>query len=1304
MIHGQNALHSPVERLTIEEGLPQNYVTEVVEDRQGFLWMSTMGGLVRYDGSDFLQYADLADDTSGLSTLQIIDIHLRGDHLYLLHENRKVDIVNVVNLSIEADITPLYKIHKDSFLLRFNWQNTSRMIVGEDNNWYTDDKDYYYLYDSAVLKSPIGKAFFEPRKTVKYINSYLAEEDSCWVFTNEALKVVDENLEVIQVLTPPDSLRFEPNLRASQEFLYRIFDHYLFFGYKHNLFLYDLQAATFQRLQLPLRHYGGEDNIKKIVFDSRGLPYFIFSNHVFRLEQDLSFSLIWRYPAQGIFILRSIFMDSRDQLWLGSDGDGLYRIDLTAPYFHQTAIENNFVVDLLLNYEGYTSEMLPSALFKPRQAYGFRYFDADRRYFAYQKWYNGGPALLYKIEQDEVREVRASSGNAEYNLNLYVGVDQVNDTLEAFTISGKYDRWHDLSSPPERSWIWRDIFEEDRMPSRKEFVIHNIIHFVSDQKALWILTKKSLIRRAREGDAKKTFHDFTSGGSFLFLLQDPVADSILWIGTISDGLLKFDKESLTFIKQYTEKEGLVNNNIASIVPDAEGRLWIGTFNGISVFDPVKERFRNFSKNDGLLNPEFDRHHGYRLSDGRIAFAGAVSLTVFDPARLRGRKPILQPKITALTVNDSLVILQDLGLYLFGSKKLALTHDQNNLRVDFASFDYQKDPRMRFRYKLKGGSGRWLDLDKKRSFRLDNLNAGRYELLVNAGLRGESWPQNYTSMSFEIEPPLWLTWWAKLGYGLLIIVSVALLVMEQQRRVAARKEKEFQKKEIERNKELVETKDRLYSNITHEFRTPLTLIMSPTDDALKKMSLTPELKKILQSNLTNAGNMLDLVNQLLDLSKMESGQMNGKLFVTNINFFINQLVDNFQLQANKKRISLELKESYIAGPFQVEKEYWDRIISNLLSNAVKFTPQSGKIKVEYRLKEIDDKQYIRFSISDSGPGIKEDEQEKIFQRFYQTDSGSNRKYEGTGIGLSLVKELLDLIGGDIEVQSTPGRGSTFTVLLPLHQVVNNSIAKNTAKVIAENSDRPYVVLIAEDNEELRTILVQSLSDSYHILEAKDGEEAMSKIEQELPDLIISDVMMPGMDGYELCEKVKQDLRYGHIGFFILTAKAAESSLIRGFSAGADEYLSKPFNIEELQLRVKNYFLQSERLRIRAKTDILSPENSSRSPDYNTAFKRQMDQIVLSNLDNSNLKVEDIAQELAMSKSTLNRKMKAIFGLSCNEYCRQFRLSESLRYLKDGNSVAQTSYLVGFDNPSYFSTCFKEKYGKIPSEFVKDIVSR
>jgi signal transduction histidine kinase/CheY-like chemotaxis protein/AraC-like DNA-binding protein len=814
-----------------------------------------------------------------------------------------------------------------------------------------------------------------------------------------------------------------------------------------------------------------------------------------------------------------------------------------------------------------------------------------------------------------------------------------------------------------------------------------------------------------------------SSNSIYPIIEDSQGD--IWIGTYGYGLNRFSHDKFqVFNFNESDTNSLSENRIHALAEDTT-HLFIGTMGGaLSVYNKHTKKFKRYSSHpvnpyqfDGLQSDEFNLGSYASTADGYFIFGGVNGLTIFHPDSLVFNSNHAKIIITDLTVLNTPIkpltknphnihIEEDISQL----KKIELKHNLNIINLEFSAMDFVNPIKNQYAYKLDGFNKDWVYSGNKRSVTYTNLDPGKYTFRVKASNNDGLWSAYETTLIIIILPPPWRTWWA---YSLYILTFTMLLlsarneVIKRERLKSKVKLKEI---EAEKYQELNTLKSRIFTNISHEFRTPLTLILTPLQKRLE-LATTTEDKVELTLMQRNAQRLLTLVNQLLDLSRLEAGTLKLKCTNEDLIIITQRIASQFLSMATSKNIQFEVDaESSIYLTCDVEK--FENILTNLLSNAFKFTPSVGSILIYIRKKDSSTKfpfGFVEIQVYDSGPGIKKEHQDKIFNRFYQVDDSTTREFEGSGIGLALTKELIELHGGTIEVTSEYGKGTTFIIRLPLGQ--SRETQKTTQpEVIHLNHSQPEPdiyfneevtaesILIIEDNSDLRLYLKNELKSSYTILEGSNGEEGFTLAIEKIPTLIISDLMMPKRDGLQLCEMIKTDARTSHIPFILLTAKSDIKVKLEGLTLGADDYVAKPFNMQELQVRIKNLIENRKRLQQKYGNQLSLRPTEIQVESMDDRFIKTAMEVVERHIADTSFGVEQFAEEVALSQAQLYRKLKAITNFTPNEFIRHMRLERAADLLKKhAGNVADVSYQVGFNNLSYFAKCFKEKFGVPPSQF-------
>ncbi len=801
--------------------------------------------------------------------------------------------------------------------------------------------------------------------------------------------------------------------------------------------------------------------------------------------------------------------------------------------------------------------------------------------------------------------------------------------------------------------------------------------------------------------------------------RDDFNKDILWVKTQDMGLLRIN-EKLKTVSTYTQKDGLADNTIFCLLKDGDGILWYSTKQGIYRFDTKLNIHKRIYTSGELPNENFAQGFAHYMNDGKFYFGTTTYFIAFDPAAVHDETRDPPLVLSGLKINNKPIEENDafsnLGL-VNNLKQFNLAYNQNFISFEFAALDYNRPEKTVYRYKLDGIDKDWVLNGTENTAQYTSLPSGHYVFNVNATNVDGNWEKEIKTIIVDIAPPWWRTWWM---YGLyfLIVGSAVYWVFDTRlKRLQLKQQVLLKQKEAEQAKAMEDMKSRFFSNITHELRTPLTLIISPVQKQLMQDGAGYS-QGLLQGVYKNAEHLLRLINQLLDVGKLETGNLPVTLSRGDLVMFIERLLDTFKTDAAAKNIQLLYQHKGLDIEFVFDSDKLEKIINNLVGNALKFTSDGGKITVTMVGNEVTEgRQQLLIKVADTGIGITAVHLPFIFDRFYQGDNTATRKYEGTGIGLSLVKELATLLGGNITAESIVGEGSVFTLQLPLVVATESielpKLVYNQAEEISitipetklgvlpqkQGAAKP-LVLVVEDNVQLRQFIQSSFTERYRIITAANGAEGLQTAVNELPDLIISDVMMPIMDGFEFCCKIKEDPLTSHIGFIMLTAKTADESRMDALRLGADHYLGKPFIVEELLMVAGNLLTRQNKLRAFYQKQLQPYEVAPIANEVEDAFLRGVYLCIEDNIDSTALDVDFLAAKLNVTRRTLNRKLSAIIGMSAIEIIKDYRLKKAAELLLKGYAVTEVAYTTGFTTPSWFTQCFKEMYGVAPSKFLEN----
>ncbi|QCK14931.1 two-component regulator propeller domain-containing protein [Mangrovivirga cuniculi] len=796
----------------------------------------------------------------------------------------------------------------------------------------------------------------------------------------------------------------------------------------------------------------------------------------------------------------------------------------------------------------------------------------------------------------------------------------------------------------------------------------------------------------------------------------------IWVGTNGAGLNLYDRETDSF-KLFTTKDGLPNNVIVGLLEDNKSNIWISTNRGICKFDPVLKTFQNFDVDDGLQGYQFMPRSSYKLSDGRLVFGGNNGFNLFNPYEIKTDSNSPNVYLSGvslfhepLTIGGNHDILKNSLLY---TKDIALENNQNFFTIHFTGINFTSQNDIVYAYQMSNLNNNWVFLGKERFISFTTLKPGDYTFRVRASINGSDWSENPAELSIKILPPWWKTIWAYILFSvcfILLLVGFRYLIIA---RTTYKNNLKLARLERESLESTNKAKLQFFTNVSHEFRTPLTLILGPVENLIEA-STDNFTKKQLKIVRGNTSRLLRLINQLLDFRKAESGNLKINVAEGNFVKFVKEIKLSFDSRAEELGIEFDIYSSSNIIDLYFDRDQFEKILYNLLSNSFKNTPKGGEVTI----KIIENQETVDLIVEDNGIGIPKENFDKIFTRFYSGET----EFEGTGIGLALVNSLVRLHHAEITFNSIQNELTQFKITikkgrghfnddqiiddfknseriekylddaLSLEGVVSNEVEVNNVDI--KDLDK---ILIVEDNIDVRSFIKSTFLGKYIVLEASNGEEALELAIDEVPDLVISDVMMPVMDGIALCKNLKTNTKTSHIPVILLTARTSLIFETEGYESGADDYISKPFSSSLLKVRVNNLIRQRKKLReiFNDRNDLqLEPGMVSFTSSDEAFIQTALDSIE-KNMSNSDYSVEDLGKDVGLSRMQLYRKLKAMLGLSGNEFIRNIRLKRAAQLLKTGEyTVSETTYLCGFSDLQYFRKCFKKQFKVNPSNYKEE----
>ena len=1320
-----------IRALTTDDGLPQGFVTGVVQDAKGFIWISTPDGLARYDGRSFKNFRHDEAAPASLASNIIDRIVLdHENHIWLQYDNGQRDLFDPVtektrHVSQEKAFTWLAAEHSGEY-----------DGVCEDNS----NRIYVLSVNDQVLKRKLRYFSWKDQKVVElklpggeFPIDMGIDQGNLWVTGNRSLYLSIDHRPLKRICSLPPGLTMPSSKQAFWEFRYiQAFEKGRLLCYNGlEAWTYNISGDSWHKIPIPAAVAG------KIVYfepGRDGFLYFFSGKAVYRIDKDYNFFPIWINDTKNDFINGKI--DRSNIIWVGTDTFGVRLINLNnsgfgsykynygtffdiIPESYRVGVDKNDM-DVYIAYSGRSGRDTNGAIWLTRLPY--HRIDGQKLTRTGFVMISGEKVSIRNIQLPKPLDTAFYISNFAFDSqnrcwailttslgqDLLVQVDIKNNRFAGrVRITPKGERATYLLAVDDKLCV----------------VYPDALQFYDPQ------TKQSVFYKNQPGTA--VFRRST----LLMAVRDPFKKNILWVSTRGNGMIKFDlvKGTATTL---TEKDGLPNNTVYAIVPDKHGYLWCSSNKGIFKFDPVNNRVLvSFLKKDGLQGNEFNRYQFLALPDGHIAFGGTNGGTLFYPDSIKLDSYKTPIAITNIQVNDN-----ELSTYADRQDKpasamdtLSLPFDLNFLTFHFAGLEYNDPEKLQYRFMLAGVDKKWNNAGSQNLASYSNLAPGSYTFKVNASNTSGKWSDKVKTIYVYISYPWWRTWTAYTCYLIILVLGVRAALRFMNNRTRLKTQLSFEQAETKRIQELDLAKTRFYANISHELRTPLTVILgmarSLAADSAK------DLKTSTEMIIRNGQSLLNLVNSMLDLSKLQSGKIVLNCVKGDLITFLRYIVESFHSLAQNQQKQLHFLSELESYYTEYDAEKMRQIISNLLSNALKFTPRGGNIYISINFWELaspnENVCFFIIKIKDTGIGIPEDKLPFIFDRFYQVDSSNSRTTEGTGIGLALTKELVKLMKGKISVKSPPPgvkKGTEFTIELPLeklktsyemieqpwlHQLEENifpseNTSQNDGIQSSEISDDKPLILLVEDNADVVAYTASCLP-GYRLTVAKDGLEGFEVATELIPDLIISDVMMPRMDGFELLKKIKSDEYTSHIPIIMLTAKADSESRMEGIIKGADAYLEKPFNPDELQIRVNKllelrkilqmFYLKQAGL---SNTQLVATESNERAEPTATEsehkFVIKLRKIIETHISEVDFSVGQLCSEVFMSHSKLHRKLDALTGCAPNKFIRIIRLKKAKELLRDSEvSISSVAIDCGFNDPGYFARVFKQEFGITPNEW-------
>lgn len=1357
--------------VSIKEGISKVGVYTIIQDNLGFIWLGTNGaGLYRYDGTSYESYKYIIDDSTSLSSGLVhssyldsenrlwfgtgngLNLYDRNNNCFKRISNDKFNIENRENITISSLKEDAYG---NLFLgtLDFGLYKMSLSDFKIEKILSNESLESISLNIAEIQISKSGEVYVATNRGLKYYDYKTNTLRPKSIITENGLIHIDNAIESL-IIDSSDTIwigseteglmRVSAKETSSNELLFNI--NSFIFSKNQFLSLLELKDGTLLcgTENDGLFHISGDGEILKRYEATKNDTSSILSNSIWSLYLDKDERIWLGYYNKGVSVYDKLYdkfneiqsipqnpnslqhvsvaaieQDPNNKLWIGMDGGGIDILDKKANEFIHINPSSN------KPYSGLTSNYIEALL-----------IDSKGNLWA-GSWDKG----LYYLKKGSKRFINYTieSTSKDLGSNTILTLDE--DSDGTIWIGSYNNGLYSFDSKREEftHYDYGD-FLLNRLTDievRKILVDRNDNIWLGTEVGLYKIEKGNngeLSIMPQKGKMPKGFNNHNSSDNILSLLESE--DGSIWIGTRGAGLCKYDIDSNTYV-WYNKQNGLEEENVNSIVQSLDENIWLAGNTGITKFNVKDSTFVNYTSNDGLLSNDYNINSAYRDKEGLLYFGSFQGVDFFNPTEIKVNENLPSLYLTDFKLfNESVVVNQEtspLRKVISKTDSLSLTSKQSVFTIEYSSINFTRPEKNEYAYYLEGYENTWNYVGKKRSATYTNLDPGNYTFKLKAANNDGVWNETPLQLKISILPPWWKTNWALLSYALLFLLGIYLLNRITKNRLRDKQLVANERHNRLLEKDLNEKKLQFFTNISHEFRTPLSLIISPLEDIIKNDSndLTERIKEKHNTIHKNTKRLYRLINELLDFRKLELDKVRVKARKLNLVSFTKNIASHFKEEAFIKNIHLSIDTDIQDIEIWADESMLEKIIFNILSNAFKVTPEGGAITVDLSAKEdlvslplANDKEKIEaieIKISDTGPGLKKEQVEKIFKRFYQVDNLNKTYYGGTGIGLEVVRNFVKLHKGNISVDSEVGKGTTFTVVFPAtdkyfkdnekltdgvaDQVKEegylvNSDVDNSERSIKDNDENigvaSHTLLIVEDNTELRNYLKNELKKQYKILLAKNGREGLRLAKEFLPDIIMTDVIMPEMDGFMFCKHIKSDIKTSHIPLLMLTAKTRIENRMEGIENGADAYMVKPFDVGLLKLRLSQ-LITSRQLIFNKYFSVISDVDNKTTTSMDKEFIEKVLGFINESIGDPNLNVESLASQLNLSRSQFYRKIKALTNQTANEFIRNIRLVRAKQIIESGNNnISEVCYKVGFSSPSYFAKCFKSHFGILPKE--------
>ena len=1321
---------------TTKNGLNSNTTLAILKDKYGFMWFGTEDGLNRFDGNTFKEYRHKEKEASSIGRGSVTAIQEDKDG----------------NLWIGTTIAlSLYNRTLNNFtnydFRRFGWIR-SLLADHKVNIWVGTYSGLYY-FNPKTKKVTIYRANAANINALRsdvIISIFEDSKNRIWVGTKAGLHLFNERTHTYKRFVHKDgdsSTLSNDNITTIAE------DQHgnIWVGTEGGLNLMNLRNEKFKVFRYQQDNIASlsSDRVYKMAFDIEGKLWVgtEYGLNIFdpKSEQSLRIKNVEssHHSGMGSFIghsVRDIFIDKNGIYWISTLQGAVNKYDNNLAFFSHKQYNPFEANGLSGNSITSFAESPNGDIYVGTDTGGLNLFNRKTGQVSRIPLSGKmGPiwvVLSLERSEDKLWIGTYQDGLCELNIKtrsmkripISPDAKQLSSPANCLKIDSKGNLWIGTNGrgvyryEPKTGVL---LHFDKLVPQKNKYANLPIDGYVTaieedKQGRLWFGSNGvgMVVFDPKTNQLEYINHE--RNGLPLDRVQSVLCDKLgrIWVGVFGGGLCLYDTKTKKFI-QYNEDQMLSNDLVCKILEDSEGKLWVSTNKGISVFDPKRKFFKNYTYHNGIQQNTFNMGAGLKCSTGEMYFGGLDGFNYFYPNHLRQNKNIPSLIVTDLKVgNKSINAIENSDIIkesIAITQKITLSYKQN-FSLDFVALNYTAPQESQYTYMLEGFDKEWNNAGSATTAIYTSLDPGQYRFRLKAQSEDGSWHTPERTIEIVVNPPFWRTYYAYAIYFSLLVLGLWL----SRRRAIEKLRSEFlldkERTESERKIELEQLKIKFLTNLSHELKTPLTLVLNPVESLLTQEQSISKLETLNLIN-RNAKRLLNIVNQLLDFRKIEDNELTLNTTECDLILLAKEIFDSFKYISERKKIQLDFETTIHEYYTSFDKDKVERILLNLLSNAIKFTGENGS--VYFHVEEVKEKG-IKLIIGDTGVGFSNELSEKIFQRFFQIDNNQNILNQGSGIGLSITQEFVKLHEGIISVESEEGLGSIFTVFLPLKKMSREAIlvqetspdpALSLAPLLLEDEgahidikiDKP-VLLLVDDSEDIRTYLRENLKNKYKIVEAFDGKQGWQKALSSHPEIIVSDINMPNMDGIAMVKKIKSDVRTKHIPVILLTVLSEEIDQLKGLETGANDYMTKPFNFQLLDIKIGNLLESNNIVKNTYSKHITIETPSIAVVSGDEKFLLTISKHIEEHINETNLSIEELSKKMNMSRSTFYHKVLSLTGETPVEYVRSVKLKKAAILLEKSDlKISQICFDVGFANTNYFSRAFKAKYNVSPSEYIQ-----